>query len=116
MHKLNSLGNEPRQQVTAILNDGTRLPLTFEYRANQLGWFFGFEYNGINYQNIRLTTSYNILRGYRNWLTFGIRCDTLDELEPMDLDDFLTGYATVFILSPEEVNITESTYYVKVSA
>jgi hypothetical protein len=49
-------------------------------------------------------------------LTFGIRCDTLDGLEPMDLDDFLTGYATVFILSPEEVNITESTYYVKVSA
>ena len=46
MHKLNSLGNEPRQQVTAILYDGTRLPLTFEYRANQLGWFFGFEYNG----------------------------------------------------------------------
>ena len=114
MRKLNSLGSEPKQQVTALLDDNSRLPLYFEYRPNQLGWFFGFEYNGVTYQNIRLTTSYNILRGYRNWLNFGIRCDTVDGLEPMDLNDFATGYATIYILSKEEVNTIESNYYVKV--
>lgn len=114
MYKINSLGSEPKQQVTVILADGSRLPLYFEYRANQLGWFFGFEYNGIQYQNIRLTTSYNILRGYRNWMSFGIRCDTSDGLEPMDINDFSSGYASLYILTKEDVNTTESTYYVKV--
>lgn len=114
MYKINSLGSEPKQQVTVILADGSRLPLYFEYRANQLGWFFGFEYNGIQYQNIRLTTSYNILRGYKNWMPFGIRCDTLDGLEPMDINDFSSGYASLYILTKEDVNTTESTYYVKV--
>lgn len=113
MYKLNSIGGEPRQQVTALLDDGTRLPITIEYRANQLGWFFGLEYNDVKYQNIRLTTSYNILRAYRNWLPFGIRCDTLDGLEPTDLDDFSSGYATIYILTKEDVNTTESMYYVK---
>ena len=116
MYKINSLGSEPRQEVTLLLADGTRMPFTIEYRANQLGWFFGFEYNQIKYQNIRLTTSYNILRAYRSWLPFGIRCSTLDGLEPMDLDDFSSGYATIYLLPKEDVEAIESNYYVKVSA
>lgn len=116
MYKINSLGNEPKQEITVMLDDNTRIPLTFEYRPNQLGWFFGFEYNNNKYENIRLTTSYNILRGYRNWLSFGLRCDTQDGLEPMDLTDFSSGYASIYVLTAEEVNTTESTYYAKVTA
>lgn len=115
MYEIN-LGNEPKQEITVMLSDNSRIPLSFEYRPNQLGWFFGFEYNDNKYTNIRLTTSYNILRAYRNWLPFGLRCDTLDGLEPMDLADFTNGYASIFILTPEDVNTTETTYYAKVSA
>lgn len=114
MYKINSLGSEPKQEITVLLSDNSRIPLYFEYRANQLGWFFGFEYNEQKYTNIRLTTSYNILRGYRNWLPFGLRCDTLDGLEPMDITDFTSGYASLYVLTPQDVNTTESTYYVKV--
>ena len=113
MYKINSLGNEPKQKMTFVLSDNTRIEFHFEYKSNQLGWFFGFKYNDIEYQNIRLTTSYNILRAYRNWLPFGLRCDTLDNLEPMDIDDFTSGYATIYILTPKDINTTESTYYTK---
>ena len=116
MYKIDSLGNEPKQAITLVLNSGSQIPLTFEYIPNQLGWFFGFEYNGQIYKNIRLTTSYNVLRAYRNWLPFGLRCDTLDGLEPMDLDNFTSGYATIYLLTSEDVNTTESTYYAKTSA
>lgn len=115
MYKINKLGQEPKQQITVLLDDNTRIPLTFEYRANQLGWFFGFEYNGEIYSNIRLTTSYNILRAYRSWLPFGIRCDTIDGLEPIYITDFVTGYASVFLLDKADINTIESNYYVKVS-
>lgn len=113
MYKFTNLGNQARQQLTKILDDGTQIVFTFEYKANQLGWFFGFQYGDVNYQNIRLTTSYNILRAYRNWLPFGLRCDTPDFEEPMNMDDFITGYATVYLLDRQDVEAIESNYYKK---
>lgn len=114
MYKFTNLGNEPRQQMTMMLDNQSNIVFTFEYKANQLGWFFGFQYGDVNYQNIRLTTSYNILRAYRNWLPFGLRCDTTDDEEPMGINDFVNGYATVYLLTKEDVEAIEGNYYVKV--
>lgn len=116
MYLLNNLGNEPKQKLTMMLEDNTRLVLTFEYKQNQEGWFFGFTYGDINCQNIRLTTSYNVLRAYRNWLPFGLRCDTVDNCEPIDIDDFVTGYANVYLLTRDDIKAIEGNYYVKESA
>lgn len=116
MYLLNNLANEPKQTLTFMLEDNTRLVLNFEYRANQMGWFFGFKYGDTNYQNIRLTTSYNVLRAYRNWLPFGLRCDTVDDGEPIDIDDFVTGYASVYLLTKEDCQAIEGNYYAKTSA
>jgi len=115
MYQLTQLGNDPKQEIEMLLDDGSRVKFTFEYKANQLGWFFGFQYNDTGYQNIRLTTSYNVLRAYKSWLPFGLRCDTPDFEEPMDLNDFITGYASVYLLTREDVQIIEVNYYGKVS-
>ena len=112
MYKLNSLAGEPKQKITAIIGN-SRIDFIFEYKANQLGWFFDFTINGNSYRNIRLTTSHNILRAYRNWLPFGLACTTLDGFEPMDLDDFVTGYATIYLLDKNDINTIESNYYAK---
>lgn len=114
MYQFTSLGNEPKQQIIMIVDENIRVPFNFEYKSNQLGWFFGFQYGDVNYQNIRLTTSYNILRAYRNWLPFGLRCDTTDDEEPMGIDDFTSGYASVYLLTKEDVQTIESNYYQKV--
>lgn len=116
MLQLTSLGNEAKQKITMLLDDNSRVVFTFEYKPNQLGWFFGFQYRDINYQNIRLTTSYNILRAYRNYLPFGLRCDTPDMEEPLDIDDFVNGYASVYLLTKADVEAIEGNYYVKVDA
>lgn len=114
MYQLTNLSNEPKQRITMIIDDNIRVPFTFEYKPNQLGWFFSFEYNGEKYENIRLTTSYNILRAYRNWLPFGLRCDTADDEEPMNIDDFVNGYANIYLLTKADVQTIESNYYQKV--
>lgn len=113
MYQLTQLDSQPRQQIEMILDNQERVLFTFEYKSNQLGWFFGFKYGDINYQNIRLTTTYNILRAYRNYLPFGLRCDTQDDEEPMTIDDFTTGYSTVYLLTKAEVQAIEGNYYVK---
>nr|DAV00864.1 MAG TPA: hypothetical protein [Caudoviricetes sp.] len=113
MYELNELGVEPNQKIEKILDDGSTVTLEFEYKENQLGWFFGVKWGDYDYKNIRLTTSYNILRAYRNYLPFGLRCDTQDDEEPMFLTDFATKYATVYLLTREDVQTIEGNYYVK---
>lgn len=116
MYKFTSLGNEPRQQVTMILDDNSRVVFTFEYRANQLGWFFGYQYEDYTQENIRLVTSYNMLRAYNARLPFGLRCDTVDGEEPMDIEDLTNGYATLYLLTRADCRAIESEYYAKVGA
>lgn len=114
MYQFTQLDNNPKQIVTMILDNQERVTFNFEYKANQLGWFFGFQYQDINYQNIRLVTAYNLLRSYRNYLPFGLRVDTVDFEEPTDINDFSNNYATVYLLTKEDVITTEETYYAKV--
>lgn len=113
MYKIVALDSEPKQEFSMTIQGNVRLTLNFEYKENQLGWFFGFEFESESYQNIRLTTSPNILRAYRSWLPFGIACQTLDGLEPVYINDFASGYASVYILTKEEVNSVEGIYYAK---
>lgn len=115
MYRFTTLGNEPKQAITMLLDDQTRVEFEFEYRKNQLGWFFAYKYNDMEQANIRLVTSFNILRSFTR-LPFGLRCDTLDGEEPMGLEDFLSGYATVYLLTAEDVKLTENKYYAKMGA
>jgi len=116
LHKLNSISNSPRQKITFPLEDNSKVVFNFEYKANQIGWFFSFTYNDNTYSNLRVTTSYNLLRYFRTWLPFGLRVDTVDRQEPTDLDDFSNGYATLYILNKSDIETTEANYYVKTSA
>lgn len=114
MYQLTNLSNDAKQEITMIIDENLEIKFTFEYKALCQGWFFGFQYGDVNYQNIRLTTSYNILRAYRNWLPFGLRCDTADDEEPMNINDFVNGYANVYFLTKADVQAIESNYYKKV--
>ena len=116
MKLLTQFTTAPKQRLTIQLDDGNEVAFYFEYKSNQLGWFFDFTYNNETYSNIRLTTSYNILRAYKSWLPFGVRCDTLDGFEPMGKIDLYTGYAKIFILSKDDVITTEGNFYVKATA
>lgn len=113
MYQLTQLGDEPKQELKILLDNSNTVTFTFEYKPNQMGWFFGFQYDDVNYQNIRLTTTYNILRAYKSYLPFGLRCDTQDGEEPLDQEDFISGYATVYFLTKSDVEAIEGNYYVK---
>ena len=115
MFQITQLDNNPRQEITMLLEDNTRVVFSFEYKPNQMSWFFGVKYGeNINYQNIRLTTAYNLLRAYRNYMPFGLRVDTADTEEPTDLNDFITGYAKVYLLNKKDIETVEANFYAKV--
>jgi len=114
MFQITTLDSSPKQEIIMILDDGSRVTFTFEYKSNQLGWFWGFKYGDYNYQNMRLVTSYNLLRAYKSYLPFGLRVDTPDMGEPDNITDFDSGYASVYLLIAQDVQTIESTYYAKV--
>lgn len=111
MDKIDTFGDEAKQKITMFLDNGERVVFSFEYRPNQLGWFVSYEYKDHKQSNIRLVTNYNILRTYSNYLPFGLRCDTIDKEEPMDLDDFSSGYASVFLLQKDDIQNIEANFY-----
>lgn len=116
MNQLTQIDNTPKQKIRMILANGKSVVLSFEFRPNEQAWYWGFTYGDVNIRNIRLVTSYNMLRNYRSWLPFGLRCDTIDSFEPMDLNDFTSQYATLYLLNQEDINATETKYYGKVPA
>lgn len=114
MYQLTQIDNAPKQRIKMLLDNGENVVFRFEYKANQQAWFFGFTYGNVNVQNLKLVTSYNMLRSYRSWLPFGFRCDTIDGFEPMDLNDFINGYAVLYLLNQQDVEAIESQYYKKI--
>lgn len=111
MYQLTQIDNSSKQRIKMLLDNGNSVIFHFEYKPNQQAWYFGFEYGDVNIQNIKLVTSYNMLRNYRTWLPFGFRCDTIDSFEPMDLNDFINGYAVLYLLNKQDVQAIESQYF-----
>ena len=113
MQQITTLSDEYKQQFKIELESGETLTFDFEYRPNQLGWFFGFEYKDVKMSNIRLCTADNLLRAYRNRLPFGLAVITTDDGEPYGVGDFLSGYCTLYLLDESDVVAVEGNIYVK---
>ena len=56
MQQITTLSDEYKQNFKIELETGEKVTFEFEYRPNQLGWFFGFEYKNFKKSNIRFNT------------------------------------------------------------
>lgn len=104
MKLVNGITEAPLQNKTLILPDGSNLVIQLYYRPNQLGWFFnsivnlGFQVNGL-----RITSSPNMLRPWKDKISFGLGCFTVDNREPTQIQDFSTGASKLYVLTASEV-------------
>lgn len=113
MQRINIISADIRQTFSFITEDGNKIDFYLEYKPQQLGWFVSFTYQNYEFNNIRLSTNYNIIRRCRNYLPFGIRIDTVDGYEPLSQEDFSSGYANMYILDKTEVFAIEELIYAK---
>lgn len=115
MNIITSLTDQPNQQMTIVLPDGTSAQFTLNYRVQQAGWFYDLSWDGMNptfvSQGNRLVTSPNALRSYRNQINFGMLVSTMDGGEPVSVTDFTIGYSTLAILDSDDVAAFEATYF-----
>lgn len=114
MKKLTDITDNPKQEMSVLLDDGKMVIIRLYYIESQIGWFFDVEYEGIVSTCHRVTNSPNIMREKINIYPFGIGCSVTDGQEPWFINDFSVGRASLYVLSKEDVKYMETNIYGKI--
>lgn len=76
------------------------------YRQSLPGWFFtSLNWNNGQWQENgrRIVTHPNMLRQYQNILPFGMACQTVNNREPTQIEDFASGASSLYLLTAQDV-------------
>ena len=106
------------QTMLVNLEDGSAFTLNLFYRPNQNGWFYDIIWPGsttlpvpFNCYGLRLMTSPNNLRQWRNLIDFGLLVTTPDNSDPSTQTAFIDGTATVVLLNSADLLAIETQYF-----
>lgn len=116
MKRITGITDQPNQQFNVSLDDGSRLRVTFNYRVQQQGWFADFLWtktSGATFEisGMRVVSSPNILRAWRDLLPFGLMVYTDSLGEPTTVKAFSYGTSKLFLLSATEVADAEANLF-----
>jgi len=108
MKQITNISNDANQTLTAVLDDGSKLFITLNYKSNQQGWFYSMKYGTFILNNRRLVLSPNLLRQFRGIISFGIACNVNDGYEPVYIEDFSTGRVSLYVLDSTDIATAET--------
>lgn len=111
MKKITELTNESKQKYSAIQENGEEFILELEFKPTQESWYFNVSKNEFTTKGQRLVLGPNILRRYSNLINFGILCRAIDLIEPMDINDLVSGRIELYILNNDELEEVELAFY-----
>ena len=111
MRKIDKLTADASQQYNIVSEDGTEISLLLYYAPSQQTWFFDLTSGEFILNGCQLVNAPNILRSYKNLLSFGITIFVQDGLDPFYLDDFTSDRVQLFLLSRDDVDEIESRIY-----
>jgi hypothetical protein len=109
MKLISGLTEQPKQQSTLVLADGTRAVWSLSYKPQQTGWFYDITWNdAVIATGQRLVSSPNILRQYINRVSFGIAVVSPNQIEPTTQTAFTDGTATCYLLEGSDLSDVET--------
>lgn len=98
-----TLSDDAKQHLSAILDGYSAVSIYVEYKPQQYGWFLDLSWGSFSVNSLRLTTSPNILRQFKNILPFGIGVSGVGGAEPVNITDWSTGTCGFYILDSVDV-------------
>lgn len=107
MQQLTNLTSEADQLMTVGLPDGSDLQLEFTYRPAIQRWSLNLTHALLVLKGYNLCLGPNILRQWRNIISFGIALTAVDNLDPVDPADFANGRVAIYVLTAAEVQQVE---------
>lgn len=112
MRIIDKLTSDARQQYNIVAEDGEEISLLLWYAPTQQTWFLNVSSGDFTLEGVQLTNSPNILRNYKNLLSFGFAVTVVGGLDPFYLDDFTTGRAKLYLLNRADVQSIEAGLFV----
>lgn len=99
-------------QVTILqLPDGSTATMELIYQGATERWIMNLTYGAQIFDGIGICTYPNILRQWKEVLPFGLAFTTVDQTDPVNLNDFSTGRVSLFLLTQADVATIESTVF-----
>ncbi len=111
MKLIQGLTDQPKQQTTLVLADGTQATLNLQYLTQQKGWFFNVTWGTVVINGQRLAASPNILRQFINVLPFGILVQTVGNVDPTRLGDLASDQVQLVLLEGADIAAVETAAY-----
>lgn len=104
MNQIGGITSDAKQLRQLVLPDGSTCTFNIEYKPQQYGWFItSLVYGSIEIDGLRIMNSPNMLRQWLKLLPFGICCQTTDGQEPTLQTAFSSGYASLYLLTQDQV-------------
>jgi hypothetical protein len=102
---IQNLTDDPLQDMTLVLPDGTQLFMEIYFRQYQQGWFINEITYGSTFSvaGLRISNNSNILRQWKNSIPFGLACYSTANREPSLIQDFSSGNSKLYVLTAAEV-------------
>jgi len=111
--QITTIGAEAKQSFSFILDNSKPVAIELQYIDSQLAWFMNINYNSGEHiiNGIRIVSALNLLSQYAKILPFGITISMVQGFDPFNIDDFVKGRATFYIMSIEEIDGLKQTLY-----
>ena len=113
MKILTEISDDSKQLFTVVLENNQTFNFALEFLDQQERWIYNLTYEpaDLTIQGSSIVNSPNILRQFERIIDFGIGIITDQGDDPSFIDDFSSGRATINILTAEEVQAVEETFY-----
>ena len=105
---------DPFQRARLVLADSSRASMTLWYSTGQSGWFFDLEYGDkFALSGVRLVSSPNLLRSWRDILPFGLAVLTKNKSEPLRQTDLSDGTVELYLLEGDDISYVEKEFFAR---
>jgi len=109
MLQIQHITSAPKQKMTLVLPDGSKVTMSIEFMPQQYGWFItsltytDTNQNTFQLNGIRIVNSPNMLHQFKNQIPFGLACYTMGNREPTQQQDFSTATSILYVLTQTDV-------------
>ena len=111
MLALTNITNDPHQILTLIGLPGIQITMTLDYNPRTTQWILGVNDGTTQIQGLAVTTAPNMLRQWKNIISYGITCFRADGLDPYQISDFADQVATLFLLDAADIVQVEAEFF-----
>ena len=108
MKLIENLSDDANQATHVVLDDGSVLTLALYYRPAVMRWQIDLDHPRLVLKGKMLCNHPNLIRQHQHRAGFGLACIMTDGTEPNLVSDFVTGRASLYVLSADEVRTIEA--------